>query len=163
MASRGVSTFPGGESSMDFIRFVITNPVKVTVGVLLLLLAGVIALATIPVQLVPNVDRPVITVETNWTGRSPEEVEREIVDEQEDKLKGVSNLKKMTSTSSQGQGEIALEFYIGTNINRALQEVSDKLREVPEYPDDVDEPVITAASSTSSLRWRRSRCSWCPT
>lgn len=132
---------------MDYIRFAISNPVKVTVGVLLVLLFGLIALIAIPVQLTPNVDKPIITIETEWTGRSPEEVEREVIEEQEDKLKGVSNLKEMTSTSSQGRGGITLEFYIGTDMSRALQEVSDKLREVPEYPDDVEQPVITAAES----------------
>ncbi|MEE9212719.1 MAG: efflux RND transporter permease subunit, partial [Phycisphaeraceae bacterium] len=127
---------------MDYIHFAIFNPVKVTVGVLLLLLFGLIALFTIPIQLVPNVDHPVITVSTEWTGRSPEEIEREIIEPQEDVLKGVSNLKKMTAQAIQGSAEIELEFYIGTDIRDARSEVSDSLREVSEYPQDVDEPVI---------------------
>lgn len=140
---------------MNYIRFAIDNPVKVAVGVLLVLLFGLISLVTIPIQLTPNVDQPIITIETRWTGRSPEEVEREIVEEQEDKLKGVTDLKKMVSTASQGEGKIELEFYVGTDMTRALQEVSDSLREVPEYPDDVDEPVITAADSASenAIAW----------
>ena len=140
---------------MDYIRFAILNPVKVTVGVMLILLFGLIAVATIPIQLVPNVDQPVITVETAWTGRSPQEVEQEIIEEQEDKLKSVSNLKKMTGEAQLGRGEITLEFYIGTNMDRALQEVSDKLREVPEYPEDVDQPVVTAADNNSenAIAW----------
>ena len=140
---------------MDYIRFAISNPVKVSVGVALILLFGFLALFAIPVQLTPNVDRPIITVQTSWTGRSPEEIERDILEEQEEKLKSVSNLKKMIAVANEGQGEITLEFYIGTNINRALQEVSDKLREVPEYPDDVDEPVITAAdvAGQNAIAW----------
>ncbi len=127
---------------MDIIQFAIRNPVKVAVGVLLLLLFGLLALRTIPIQLVPNVDQPIITVNTNWTGRSPEEIERDIIEPQEDKLKNVSNLKKMVSTASVGRSEIELEFFVGTNIKAARQEVSDSLREVPEYPADVDEPVV---------------------
>jgi len=140
---------------MDYIRFSITNPVKVAVGVLLVLLFGLIALLSIPVQLTPNVDKPIITVATEWTGRSPEEVEREVIQEQEDKLKGVSSLREMTSVASQGRGEITLEFYIGADMGRALQEVSDKLRQVPNYPDDVDQPVITASESAveSPIAW----------
>lgn len=140
---------------MDYIRFAITNPVKVSVAVILLLLFGLIALFTIPIQLVPNVDQPVINITTNWTGRSPEEVEREIIEEQEDKLKGVTNLKKMTATASQGQAKIELEFYIGTDMTRGLQEVSDKLREVPSYPADVDQPVVAVADSASenAIAW----------
>lgn len=140
---------------MDYIRFSISNPVKVTVAVLLLLLFGLIGLFTIPIQLTPNVDQPIITVETNWTGRSPEEVERQIIEEQEDKLKSVTNLRKMTATAYQGRSNIELEFYVGTNMTRVLQEVSDKLREVPEYPQDVDQPVITAseAAEEKAIAW----------
>ena len=145
---------------MDFIRFSISRPVLVSVGVLLLILFGVLALLEIPVQLVPNVDRPVITVKTTWTGRSPQEVEKEIVEEQEDKLKGVSGLAKMTAVASEGQAEIELEFLIGTGMRRAVQEVSDKLREVPEYSPDVDEPVITVAdaASESAIAWMVLTC-----
>jgi len=135
---------------MDYIRFAITNPVKVTVAVILLLLFGMISLVQIPVQLVPNVDQPIITVETQWTGRSPQEIERDIIEKQEDKLKSVSNLRKMTSTCSLGKGEITLEFYVGTDKDQAFKEVSDKLREVPEYPDDTDEPVINTGENEPS-------------
>ncbi len=140
---------------MNYIRFCINNPVKVAVGVLLTVLFGLIALFAIPVQLTPNVDQPIITVTTNWTGRSPQEVEREIVEEQEDKLKSVSNLKKMTATANQGQASMTLEFYVGTNMTRALQEVSNKLDEVPSYPDDVDRPVVVAAESAAerAITW----------
>lgn len=140
---------------MNYIRFAIDNPVKVAVGGILLVLFGLIALFTIPIQLVPNVDQPVITIATDWVGRSPEEVEREIIEEQEDYLKGVTNLKKMTATAQLGRAEVKLEFFVGTDMTRALQEVSDKLREVPEYPDDADQPVIAVADSASenAIAW----------
>ena len=140
---------------MDIIHFAINNPVKVAVGVLLTLLFGWLAVVTIPIQLTPNVDQPVLTVTTSWVGRSPEEVETEIVEEQEDKLKSVTNLRKMTASANQGSGEIELEFYVGTDMNRARQEVSDKLREVPSYPDEVDEPVIAAGetSGEKAIAW----------
>lgn len=63
---------------MDIVRLAITKPVGVTVGVLLVLMFGVIGLTAIPVQLTPTVDRPVITVTTNWPGRSPDEIVDEI-------------------------------------------------------------------------------------
>lgn len=140
---------------MDPIRFAIDNPVKVTVGVILVLLAGLLALVRIPVQLTPDVDAPVITIRTDWTGRSPEEIEREIIEEQEDVLKGLSNLKKMTAVASEGQAEIELEFFIGTDMNVARLEVSDALRQVPQYPPQVDEPVTKTGESDaeSPIAW----------
>ncbi len=140
---------------MDIIRFAISNPVKVAVGVILLLMFGLIAFRAIPIQLVPNVDQPIITVETVWTGRSPSEIEKDIIEDQEDQLKGVTNLRKMTAVAALGRATITLEFNIGTDMTRALQEVSDKLRQVSDYPDDVDEPTITPSESSveSPIAW----------
>jgi HAE1 family hydrophobic/amphiphilic exporter-1 len=127
---------------MDLIKLAIRQPVTVIVGVLLLLLAGLVSLSRLPIQLTPNVDSTIITVSTFWEGASPEEIEQNVIDKQEERLLGLSNLVEMTSESSQSLGRIRLEFTTGTDIKAARQEVSDKLREVPEYPDNVDEPVI---------------------
>ena len=74
---------------MNLITAIVHNPVKVTVGVLLTVLFGLVALTRMPMQLTPEVQRPTITVETRWPGASPQEVEREIVLEQEEQLKSV--------------------------------------------------------------------------
>ena len=71
---------------MGIIRFAIQNPVKVTVAVILMILFGALSIFRIPIQLTPDVDRPLVTVETFWEGASPQEIEREIVDRQEEKL-----------------------------------------------------------------------------
>lgn len=129
---------------MELIRFVINNPVKVAVGVFLLVLFGLLSLLRVPVQLTPDVDKPVVTVTTAWPGASPQEIESEIVDEQEDKLKSVEGLIKLSSISQEGMATITLEFPVGMNKDTALREVSDKLRQVPAYPEEVDEPTVTA-------------------
>ena len=140
---------------MDPIKFSIENPVKVSVGVLLLALFGVLALFSIPIQLTPNVDQPIVTITTEWIGRSPDDVEREIIERQEDKIKTVGNLKKMSAIAYEGSAAITLEFYVGTDMREALLEVSDKLREVKEKPADADEPVVTesASNSESPIAW----------
>ncbi|MEQ9461586.1 MAG: efflux RND transporter permease subunit [Phycisphaeraceae bacterium] len=140
---------------MDIIRFAVDNPVKITVGVILLVLFGWVSLINTPVQLTPNVDPTIITVNTEWTGRSPEEIEREIIEPQEDVLKNVDNLIAMTATANQGSAEIELEFLVGTDLDAARLEVSDSLREVPEYPDDAEEPVVTTgeAGAGSPIAW----------
>ena len=140
---------------MDIVKFSIAKPVTVTVGVILLVMFGLIGLSRIPIQLTPTVDRPIINVTTSWPGRSPEEIVDEIVKEQEEQLKNVSNLRRMKSVSSEGEANIELEFYIGSSITRALQEVSDAMRQVPSYPEEVDEPVIKAAdgASENAIAW----------
>ena len=140
---------------MDLVRLAIERPVGVIVAVVLVVMFGLVGVGSIPIQLTPTVDRPIITVTTNWPGRSPQEVVDEITKEQEERLKNVSNLKSMRSLSSEGSAEVTLEYYIGTNIDRALQEVSDALRQVPDYPDEVDEPIIadTSGGPENAIAW----------
>ena len=127
---------------MQLVEQSIRKPVSVVVGVLLITLFGLIGLFQIPIQLTPTVDRPQITVETSWRGASPQEVEREIVDEQEDQLKSLDRLVRMTSESQDGNSNVILEFEVGTDIDAALLKVSNKLDQVPSYPDEADRPVL---------------------
>lgn len=129
---------------MDLIHYSIQKPVTVSVGVLLLLLFGLISLSQIPIQLTPTLETTVVSVTTTWEGASPQEVEREIVREQEEMLKGIQSLQRMISSSEQGEGRITLEFALGTTKEAALRETSDKLREVRQYPDNADQPVVAA-------------------
>ena len=98
---------------MKLIDSAIHRPVSVAVGVLLLVMFGMISLFRIPVQLTPNVDRPIVTVTTIWPGASPQEVEQEIVQPQEERLNTLEGLVKMTSQSSDSRGRISLEFSVG--------------------------------------------------
>jgi HAE1 family hydrophobic/amphiphilic exporter-1 len=127
---------------MKLVETSIKKPVTVTVGAILLILFGFISLFRIPIQLTPNVDLPEISVETIWRGASPLEVEREIIDAQEEELKNLEGLEEMNSESLDGQGYINLMFEIGTDTDEALLRVSNKLEQVKDYPDDVEKPVI---------------------
>lgn len=139
---------------MNIVQFAIRNPVTTTVGVLLIILFGVVSLTRLPIQLTPDVSKPEITVDTRWPGASPHEVEREIIDEQEEQLKGVEGLEKVSSESSYGQGRIVLRFPAGTNNDTTLLRVANKLNQVKEYPLETDEPVIRSADSGgSAMAW----------
>ena len=139
---------------MGLIGSFVSNPVKVSVGVLLLVLFGSLALNRMPMQLTPEVARPTITVTTRWPGASPQEVEQEIVQEQEEQLKGVEGVHKMTAESQDSQGTITLEFGVGADMREALVKVNARLNQVPEYPEDADQPVLsTANSSDTPIAW----------
>jgi len=132
---------------MNLVSLFLNNPVKVSVGVLLTVLFGTVALLRMPMQLTPEVQRPVITIQTRWPGASPQEIEREIVQEQEEQLQSVEGVIKMTSESSDSVGKITLEFTVATEMNEALLKVNSRLQQVPQYPIDADQPVITASNS----------------
>lgn len=132
---------------MALIDFFVKNPAKVCVGVLLLVLFGFVALRRMPMQLTPEVQTPTITIETRWPGASPQEVEQEIVVEQEEQLKGVEGVRKLTSESMDSLGRITLEFIVGTQMEKSVVDVIGRLEQVPEYPEDADKPVISTANA----------------
>jgi HAE1 family hydrophobic/amphiphilic exporter-1 len=139
---------------MKLIDNSIRYPVTTTVGVILLVLFGTLALLRIPVQLVPNVEEPKVTITTVWPGASPQEIEREIVDEQEEQLKNLEGLLKMESECSDSVGRIVLTFPVGTPVEAAAVRVSNKLDQVLEYPADVKKPVITTVDlDSSAIAW----------
>ena len=115
---------------MKLVDTAIKKPVSVTVGVILAVLFGLVSLLKIPIQLTPNVDLPEISVRTVWRGASPVEIEREIVDVQEEELKNLEGLKEMTSESRDSSGTVNLLFEIGTDKDEALLRVSNKLNQV---------------------------------
>lgn len=140
---------------MNLVDQFIRNPVKVAVGVILLVLFGALTVIPpsimpspirAPVQLTPNIDEPVVIVQTLWEGASPEEVEREILDKQEDMLKSISNLRKLIGTAKQGESSVRLEFEVGTDKDIAKQDVSDALRRVKyQIPqNEFDNPIVSS-------------------
>ncbi|MDW3206738.1 MAG: efflux RND transporter permease subunit [Alphaproteobacteria bacterium] len=141
---------------MDLIRVAISRPTAVVAAVLMAVMFGYVALTTIPIQLAPDVNKPVITVTTNWFGAAPAEIEREILNEQEDVLYGLEGLEKMIGTAEHGKAEIELEFAIGTDMSRALLLVSNRLDRVSSYPPESDEPTLdTAGSEDNAIAWFR--------
>jgi hydrophobic/amphiphilic exporter-1 (mainly G- bacteria), HAE1 family len=135
---------------MDIIDLSLKKPVTVTVGVILIVMFGLIGLNKLPVQLTPDVETPQITVSTTWGGATPYEIEKEIIEEQEEVLKGIQGLTKMESASYNSYGEVTLSFALETDIDDALLRVSNKLNEVPRYPENANKPVIEAAGAQSS-------------
>ena len=139
---------------MDVIRYAIDRPVAVLALVAMAILFGVIALSRIPIQLAPDVRKPIVVIETTWPGAAPSEIEREIVNPQEEALRGLEGLEIMTSRSRTGEAEVTLEFAVGTNMSQSLLLVSNRLDRVSGYPAEANEPSLnTSGSDDSPIAW----------
>ncbi len=139
---------------MNLIRLAIARPIAIIAAVLMILLFGLVALQTIPIQLTPDVRKPVLTITTNWFGAAPAEVEREVTNRQEEVLKGLEGLSRMVSQSQDNSSEITLEFKVGHNMDRALLLVANSLDRVSGYPEETDEPTIrTASAEDQAIAW----------
>ena len=140
---------------MKLIDQSIRYPVSVIVGILLAALFGLIGFSRLPVQMIPTIDRPEISVETLYPGAAPPEVEEEVTRRQEELLNTVENLREMTSVSEEGRSRITLKYDWGVNKDVARIDVSEKLAAVRGLPDDIEEPIVRAVNSDeqSPIGW----------
>ena len=139
---------------MNLIRASIDRPIAVIAAVLIAVLFGSLALSRIPIQLAPDVRKPIVVVETVWPGAAPSEVEREIVNLQEETLRGLDGLEVMTSQSRTGRASVTLEFAVGTDMSQSLLLVSNRLDRVGNYPNEASEPTLnTSGADDSPIAW----------
>ncbi|MCW5981499.1 MAG: efflux RND transporter permease subunit [Bryobacteraceae bacterium] len=121
----------------------IKQPVLATMLAVSLVVLGVYSYRELSIDLMPDVEIPVLTVQTVYTGASPETVEREVTKRIEESLNTISGVRHMQSTTTEGLSVIAIEFRLGTNIHTAQQDAQAKINAIrPQLPQDMEEPVI---------------------
>jgi multidrug efflux pump subunit AcrB len=132
---------------MDITRAAIKNASGVGIGIAILVFLGLYSLFNLPVQLFPDIERPNINIQTSWRAASPQEIESEIIEPQEEVLQGIPGLVSMNAWSNQGNAWINLEFSLGTDMQRTLIEVISRMNRVPPLPRDALSPNIMLAGS----------------
>jgi multidrug efflux pump subunit AcrB len=135
---------------MGLTRLCLKNPAAVAVVLAVIALLGVVSLTKLPIQLLPNIERPVMGIWTGWRAASPREVESEIIEPIERELRGIPGLRTMQSWSNSGGGFINLEFSLGTNMDKTLTEVTSRLQRVRGLPAEADRPQINDSGAGSS-------------
>lgn len=118
---------------------------RVAANVLMLLafVVGVIGVARMNVQFLPNFELDIISVRVPWSGASAEDVEAGITNPLEERLKNVDGLKRMTSTSAQGVASITLELEERTDPLLALDQVRQRVDEFRNLPRDAEPPQVS--------------------
>jgi HAE1 family hydrophobic/amphiphilic exporter-1 len=139
---------------MNLIKGSIDRPVAVIAAVLMVIMFGIVALQYIPIQLAPDVNRPVITVTTSWPGAAPVDVEREILNRQEEELRGLEGLKDILGRAETGRARVTLEFGVAQDMDKALLLVANRLDRVNGYPAEASEPTLdTSGSEDNAIAW----------
>jgi len=129
---------------------ILKRGILLTITVLVVCVLGLVAVLRIPVQMIPDLEVRTISVRTQWPGATPQDVEKEILIEQEEYLRNVPGLQRMTSTAQSGYARIEMEFPFGVDINETLIRVNNALSQVSSYPATVREPRIYASSFSSN-------------
>lgn len=108
-----------------------------------MIISGIWALTRLNVQFLPKFDISIVTVQVIWPGASAEDIENSITNPLEREFRNLDSLKRINSTSRNSSAMIYVRFNAGTNMNRALEEVRDRVSLVRNLPTDAEKPIIT--------------------
>ena len=136
---------------MSIPRIAIERPVTMFMISAVIVLLGGISLFRLPVDLMPDVTYPSITVRVGYGGVGPAEIEQLIVRPLEQTLAAVPGLEQINSTASEGSGNVRLNFAWGTNLNEAADEVRTRIDRVRgRLPHESDPPNISKFDAAAS-------------
>jgi multidrug efflux pump subunit AcrB len=139
---------------VNLIQDALDNHIAAIVAAILVVLFGLVSLSRLPVQLTPEIERPKISINTSWRAAAPEEVEAEIIEPQEKVLRGLPGMTELESEAQRGRARVTVTFAVGTDLQRGLVDVLNRLNRVSGYPDDADEPVLSTVGGRSrAIAW----------
>lgn len=133
----------------------VKRPVLASVISLLILAFGLVAFDKLPLREYPDIDAPVVSVSTNYTGAAAAIVEQRITQLIEDRISGIEGIKNIISSSEDGRSRISIEFNISRDIDSAANDVRDRVsRILNNLPDDADPPEVTkAGADDDTIMW----------
>ena len=121
----------------------IKRPIATTMVYLIVLVLGIVGFRYLPVDLLPPIEYPRLSVQTSYPNVGPEEIETIITDQIENALAGVANVEEITSRSSEGSSWVSLNFAQNTNLDEAANDVRAALDRVRRsLPDEADNPRV---------------------
>ncbi len=121
----------------------IRTPMPAIVAFLLLGILGIMSFRSLPITRFPNIDIPIVQVTVTQSGAAPGELETQVTKKVEDAIAGVNGIWHILSAVSDGSSVTTVRFYIGTNVDRALNDVKDQIAKIrTDLPRTIDEPII---------------------
>ncbi len=129
----------------------VKRPVFATVINLILIIFGIVAVSMLSLREYPDIDPPIVSVSTTYTGASANIVETRITQLLEDRISGIEGIKNVTSTSRNGRSDITIEFKLSRDIDAAANDVRERVsRALNNLPDQADPPEVSKANSDES-------------
>ncbi len=122
-------------------KFAINRPITTLMGVLVFIVFGLMSYKTMPVNLFPNVDFPVVTIQTAYNGADASTVETKVTDKLEEAVSGIDGIDKLISTSYEGFSVVTIQFELFKDLDEATNDVRDKIGSVV-LPNEVEQPLV---------------------
>ena len=136
---------------MNLSELSIKRPVFAVVCSIVIIIFGAIGYSFLGVREYPAIDPPVVNVRTSYTGANAEIIEQQVTEPIEKAVNGVEGVKNITSSSSQGGSSITVEFELGVDLEKAANDVREKVSQVAgRLPQDIDAPPTVAKQDSDS-------------
>jgi len=124
-------------------RFSVRRPVFTTMVTLSVIILGGLSLSRLPVDLMPDITYPTLSVSTSYENASPEEIEELVTRPVEEAMSAVPGVEEVSSVSTEGSSSVRVTFTWGTDLDAAANDVRDRLdRVIPRLPEDADRPSL---------------------
>ena len=122
----------------------IRSPMPAIVTSLVLVILGLFSFKALPITRIPNIDIPIVQVSITQSGAAPGELETQVTRKIEDAIAAVNGIWHIMSAVSDGSSVTTIQFYIGTNVDRALNDVKDQISKIrTDLPRTINEPIIS--------------------
>ncbi|MDD2383812.1 MAG: efflux RND transporter permease subunit [Sulfurospirillaceae bacterium] len=131
-------------------KLAINRPITTLMGVLTFIVFGLMSYNTMPINLYPNVDFPIVTIQTTYNGADASTVESKVTDKIEEAVSGIDGIDKLMSTSYEGFSAVTIQFKLNKNLDVATNDVRDKIGAL-NLPSEVDKPVVKKLGATGSV------------
>ncbi|MCK9203695.1 MAG: efflux RND transporter permease subunit [Bacteroidales bacterium] len=129
----------------------IKRPVLAIVMTLLILIFGVVGFYKLGIREYPEMDPPIVTVTTNYTGANAEIIQAQITDPLENAINGIEGIRVLSSVSNDNTSQITVEFNLGKEMESAANDVRDRVSKTIKYlPKDVDPPIVEKISANAN-------------
>ena len=130
----------------------VRRPVVAIVANLLLVIFGVISFTTLPLREYPDINPPIVSIETQYIGASADIVETRITQLLEDRIAGIEGIKSIESVSQTGVSQITIEFKVGRDIDAAANDIRDRIgRAIENLPDEADPPEVQKVDANEDV------------
>ena len=128
---------------MQIYRFTVYRPIFTTMVTLIVIILGGISLLRLPIDLMPDITYPTLSISTRYENAGPEEIEELITRVIEQAMSAVPGVEELTSLSMEGSSSVRVTFTWGTDLDAAASDIRDRLdRVIPRLPDDADRPRL---------------------
>ncbi|MBU3004375.1 efflux RND transporter permease subunit [Paraglaciecola arctica] len=130
----------------------VKRPVFASVVNLLLVVFGIVSITFLSLREYPDIDPPIVSINTNYSGASASIVESRITQLLEDRISGIEGIKNISSTSSNGRSSISIEFNLSRDIDAASNDVRERVsRALNNLPDQADPPEVSKSNSDEDV------------